>query len=130
MSMETSLARFGDHPGGADDISTKSARSSGTILNSMRGDSNSDFDVALTFIKNTTEGKSAVRQNYIDEKKFVTKIDWEIVPIMFACYTMQFIDKVLINVSEVPKFPLKTHPLILQCLFSTLLLWAFQRISS
>jgi hypothetical protein len=27
------------------------------------------------------------------------KIDWRIVPLMFCCYTMQFIDKVLINVS-------------------------------
>lgn len=27
------------------------------------------------------------------------KIDWRIVPIMFLCYTMQFIDKVLLNVS-------------------------------
>lgn len=27
------------------------------------------------------------------------KIDWWIVPIMFCCYTMQFIDKVLLNVS-------------------------------
>lgn len=28
------------------------------------------------------------------------KIDWRIVPLMFLCYTMQFIDKVLINVSN------------------------------
>ena len=28
------------------------------------------------------------------------KIDWRIVPIMFAAYTMQFIDKVMINVSR------------------------------
>jgi hypothetical protein len=27
------------------------------------------------------------------------KIDWRIVPIMFLCYTMQFIDKVSLNVS-------------------------------
>ena len=26
------------------------------------------------------------------------KVDWNIVPIMFCCYTMQFIDKVLLNV--------------------------------
>lgn len=26
-------------------------------------------------------------------------IDWRIIPIMFLCYTMQFIDKVLLNVS-------------------------------
>lgn len=31
-------------------------------------------------------------------KKLRRKIDWRIVPIMFCCYTMQFIDKVLLNV--------------------------------
>ena len=30
------------------------------------------------------------------------KIDWRIVPIMFCCYTMQFIDKVSLNVSGPP----------------------------
>lgn len=28
------------------------------------------------------------------------KIDWHIVPIMFCCYAMQLIDKVLLNVSH------------------------------
>lgn len=27
------------------------------------------------------------------------KIDWHIVPLMFLCYTMQFLDKVILNVS-------------------------------
>ena len=26
------------------------------------------------------------------------KIDWRIVPLMFCCYTMQFLDKVILNV--------------------------------
>ena len=26
------------------------------------------------------------------------KIDWHIVPLMFGCYTMQFLDKVILNV--------------------------------
>jgi hypothetical protein len=26
------------------------------------------------------------------------KIDWHIVPVMFCCYTMQFLDKVILNV--------------------------------
>ena len=29
------------------------------------------------------------------------KIDWHIVPIMFACYTMQFLDKVILNYAAV-----------------------------
>jgi hypothetical protein len=28
------------------------------------------------------------------------KIDWHIVPLMFLCYTMQFLDKVILNVSR------------------------------
>lgn len=37
-------------------------------------------------------------EDEIDEKKLMRKVDWRIVPIMFACYTMQFVDKVNINV--------------------------------
>lgn len=32
-------------------------------------------------------------------KRLRRKIDWHIVPIMFCCYTMQFLDKVILNVS-------------------------------
>lgn len=31
--------------------------------------------------------------------KLRSKIDWRIVPLMFCCYTMQFLDKVIYNVS-------------------------------
>lgn len=34
----------------------------------------------------------------IDLKKLRSKIDWHILPLMFCCYTLQFIDKVIINV--------------------------------
>lgn len=54
----------------------------------------SDMDVALKYIKDAGQPSEKV-----DEKKLVRKIDWRIVPIMFACYTMQFVDKVLINAS-------------------------------
>lgn len=30
------------------------------------------------------------------------RIDWHIVPLMFCCYTMQFLDKVIYNVSCAP----------------------------
>lgn len=30
------------------------------------------------------------------------KIDWRIVPLMFCCYTMQFLDKVILNVCYTP----------------------------
>ena len=35
------------------------------------------------------------------------KVDWNIVPLMFCCYTMQFIDKVLLNVRRPPPRPFR-----------------------
>lgn len=35
----------------------------------------------------------------INEKALVRRIDYRVVPLMFFCYLMQFLDKVLINVS-------------------------------
>jgi hypothetical protein len=35
----------------------------------------------------------------IDLAALRRKIDWRIVPIMFVCYVLQFVDKVVINVS-------------------------------
>lgn len=37
----------------------------------------------------------------INEKALVRRIDYRIVPLMFFCYLMQFLDKVLINVSSI-----------------------------
>lgn len=51
-------------------------------------------DTALNYIQNARSIGSLV-----NEKQLLRKIDWRIIPIMFACYTMQFLDKVLINVS-------------------------------
>ena len=38
----------------------------------------------------------------INETALVRKIDWHIVPIMFAAYFLQFLDKVIINVCYLP----------------------------
>lgn len=49
-------------------------------------------DKALEFLKyNETGDEHAV----VDEKKLVKRIDWMIVPIMFACYFLQYLDKSL-----------------------------------
>merc|ERR1712000_145584 len=37
----------------------------------------------------------------IDLKALRRKIDWHVVPLMFCCYTMQFIDKVILNYAAV-----------------------------
>ena len=36
-----------------------------------------------------------------DLKALRRRVDWRIVPLTFLCYTMQFIDKVLINVIDI-----------------------------
>ncbi|KAF3921113.1 hypothetical protein AA313_de0210064 [Arthrobotrys entomopaga] len=46
----------------------------------------------------------------LDEKKLLRKIDFRIVPIMFACYTMQFIDKVNINFAYLPLWMVEMGP--------------------
>ena len=49
----------------------------------------------------------------IDLKVLRRRIDWKIVPIMFCAYTMQFIDKVLLNVSE-PEAPCNSSSAVLR----------------
>ncbi|EQB57009.1 major facilitator superfamily transporter [Colletotrichum gloeosporioides Cg-14] len=37
----------------------------------------------------------------VDINALRRKIDWHIVPLMFGCYTMQFLDKVILNYAAV-----------------------------
>lgn len=43
-------------------------------------------------------GSGIVEKSPGEIKRLRRKIDWWIVPIMFCCYTMQFLDKVSLNV--------------------------------
>ena len=52
-----------------------------------------DVDKAFIFLAEHSNGDDS-----IDLKALRRKIDWRIVPIMFLCYVMQFVDKVMINV--------------------------------
>lgn len=60
---------------------------------------NREFDRARQYIldSSVTEANSSS----VDLSVVRSKIDWRIVPIMFCCYTMQFVDKVLLNVGWV-----------------------------
>lgn len=60
---------------------------------------NREFDRARQYIldSSVTEANSSA----VDLSAVRSKIDWRIVPIMFCCYTMQFVDKVLLNVSYI-----------------------------
>ncbi|KAG0643144.1 major facilitator superfamily domain-containing protein [Tuber brumale] len=70
----------------------------GSITRGVDNDPN--VDIALTYVRNVGVGGG-----HVGEKELVRKIDWRIVPIMFACYTMQFLDKVLINYAAVMGMP-------------------------
>lgn len=37
----------------------------------------------------------------VDDKTLYRKIDWHIMPLMFLCYLLQFLDKVLINYANI-----------------------------
>ncbi|GAB7364662.1 hypothetical protein MBLNU230_g5464t1 [Neophaeotheca triangularis] len=57
-----------------------------------------DADKALDFLRGEAgEGEG----EYIDEKKLVRKIDFMIMPLMFCCYLLQYLDKSLLNYAAV-----------------------------
>ncbi|KAJ5676232.1 hypothetical protein N7462_009129 [Penicillium macrosclerotiorum] len=54
-------------------------------------------DAALEFLR---DGDTAVAI-LIDERRLVRKIDWMIMPLMWAAYNLQYLDKVIINYASV-----------------------------
>lgn len=88
----------------------------GVSVSDEKQTSASDVDVTSIGTPQTAEGKDGkdldqayiylAQQNHdletVNLAALRRKVDWRIVPIMFACYTMQFIDKVMINVSHAP----------------------------
>lgn len=59
-----------------------------------------NLDQAFSYVQQSSIENDAYPTSASDLKALRRKIDWHIVPIMFCCYTMQFIDKVLLNVSH------------------------------
>ncbi|EFR00101.1 allantoate permease [Nannizzia gypsea CBS 118893] len=55
-----------------------------------------DADAAYDFLHQQDIDLSSV-----DEKALLRKIDWMIVPLMWACYNLQYVDKVLINFASI-----------------------------
>lgn len=58
-----------------------------------------NVDAAWEFLNANREVED-VHATEAELRSLRRKIDWHIVPIMFCCYTMQFLDKVILNVSE------------------------------
>jgi hypothetical protein len=55
-------------------------------------------DAAFDFVQ--PEGTAVLTE--IDEKALVRKIDWMIMPLMWACYNLQYLDKVLSMSQDCP----------------------------
>lgn len=60
--------------------------------------SGKDVDQACVFLSGAHANNETAHN--VNMNALLRKIDWRIVPIMFLCYTMNFIDKVAYNVSD------------------------------
>lgn len=94
----------------AQDIDVRQAASSSSsdqasptaFGDAANGKTTNDVDAAWTFLN---EHRDAEGVSAIDINALRRKIDWHIVPLMFCCYTMQFLDKVILNVRNWPLPP-------------------------
>lgn len=64
-----------------------------------------DADVALQFVYKTDFSE----QTGIDDKKFVRKLDWMLMPLMFMCYYLQYTDKTLLSYAAIMGVIEDTH---------------------
>lgn len=67
-----------------------------------------DADKALEFLRVNEDGEVGTVVA-VDEKALVRKIDWMIVPIMFACYFLQYLDKSLCKLHGLPIVSVPAH---------------------
>lgn len=99
-------------------------KSDSDLANTQRLD---DPDQAYRFLTAAKASEDAVSQ--VDLKRLRRKIDWYIVPTMFLCYTMQFVDKVSLNVRRELANPCM-RTFWLTFFGSTLRLWGYRWTSS
>ncbi|KAL3956277.1 hypothetical protein ACCO45_009123 [Purpureocillium lilacinum] len=100
------MAAVGDEKIGDVDVrqaglpSSSSDRPAPTGVNSDAASGGSKVDAAWKFLNEhrdvDVDGVAAIDINALRHK-----IDWHIVPLMFCCYTMQFLDKVILNYAAV-----------------------------
>lgn len=67
-----------------------------TSQSSSVDDPSGNVDTAWQFLDKHRQ--TAASNVSVDIDVLRRKIDWRIVPLMFCCYTMQFLDKVILNV--------------------------------
>jgi len=78
------------------DVEVPSSVSSHSPQTDAKSEDGKDLDKAYIYLTHQNHGGDET----VDITALRRKIDWRIVPIMFACYTMQFVDKVNVNVSK------------------------------
>ncbi len=77
-------------------MSNEKARTSAASVNdSSLADGDSEVDTAWIFLNDRRNVEQST-----DIAAIRRKVDWNIVPLMFCCFTMQFLDKVILNVSR------------------------------
>ncbi|KAG5988322.1 hypothetical protein E4U43_004786, partial [Claviceps pusilla] len=90
------MSSIGDEKATKTDIHhTASSSSSDNANGSLSANGGiTNVDAAWTFLDHHRDiaGVDAVDLNALRRR-----IDWHIVPLMFLCYTMQFLDKVILN---------------------------------
>lgn len=84
----------------ADEKDTRDITSSGS--SDSRAPSG-NVDAAWKYLNDHRD--AGVDTSSVDIDALRRKIDWRIVPLMFGCYTMQFLDKVILNVRLSPRAP-------------------------
>lgn len=77
-------------------IASEERERSGAVLENNNDEMN--FDRAYQYILNSIHRDDT--NTSLDLTALRRRIDWKIVPLMLCCYTVTFIDKVLLNVSE------------------------------
>ena len=60
--------------------------------------SSESLDKAALYLHNHAQ---SFGERSVNSRELLHKIDWKIIPIAFACYTMQFLDRANINVGVV-----------------------------
>ena len=84
------------------DSFSRDASSSQTadISEKAHGAQGQNLDQAYWYVHDVNR-TDAAEATPLELRALRRKIDWRIVPIMFCCYTMQFIDKISLNVGAV-----------------------------
>ncbi|KAI4262764.1 MAG: hypothetical protein L6R42_002059 [Xanthoria sp. 1 TBL-2021] len=77
---------------------TSSSQAHHPVAEKGFGAQDQNLDQAYWYVQNSNNAVEATPEEL---RRLRRKIDWWIVPIMFACYTMQFIDKVSLNYAAV-----------------------------